>query len=282
MAETVGVDFIYSYDGNDIGGKEDATATFSRDVSELAPTQGTGTSFRRRLTGLKDVQIDFDALYLENVTAVSGFSPTVTVDPNGTPVGLQYISEVTITLNRNLIEFANSQNSEYLARAGAVVDAEAEITVDTDVGQIYSSSSAGKLLIDAWDSTAGTEEVEIALPGGNTSFTSDWVVESFEDTSPAEDAKEMTFSLSSTGAITETLATDLDSGLDGIITTVFATDPSSAEVKGTTSTTGNFEFFGPALPSSVEITIPVEGSEDGVTTSGTLEAAGAFTIQETA
>ena len=49
-----------------------------------------------------------------------------------------------------------------------------------------------------------------------------------------------------------------------------------------TSGVQGLEFFGPALPSSVEITIPVEGSEDGVTTSGTLEAAGAFTIQETA
>ena len=277
MAETVGVDFQLQYDSNLIGGKEDATLNFSRNSSDLAPTQGSGTQFRRRLTGLRDVSVDFDALWLVDATALNGFSPTVTVAPSGAGATLERMSEVTITLQRQLVEFENSSNSGYLSRGASVMSATAELSVDIDASQFYSTDAASKLLIDAWDSTQGTTTVEIALPGGNTSFQSDWIVTGFDPNTPAESGAEATFSLESTGVITETIASSLGSGLDAIIAEMFKDDPSAFTALCTTTTDGNWEASGPVLPSELEITIPIEGSEEGVNVSGTLDAAGAWT-----
>lgn len=282
MSETVGVDFQLKYDSNLIGGKEDATLTFSRSSSDLAPTQGSGTQFRRRLTGLRDVSVDFDALWLVNATALNGFKPTVTVNPSASsPPTMERMSEVTITLNRELVEFANSSNSGYLARGASVMSASAEITVDIDAATFYAADTATKLLIDAWDSADGTEDVDIALPGGNTDFSATWVVTDFDPSTPAEDASEATFSLESTGMITETIGANLGAGLDAIIAEMFKADPTAFTAIATTTTSNNVEFSGPVLPSELQITIPIESSEDGVNVSGTLEAAGAWTIDTT-
>lgn len=283
MAETVGVDFLLKSDTNTIGGKEDATLTLEADSAELAPTQGMGTKFARRLTGIRDWSIDFDALWIANSDALDGFAPTVTVNPSTTsPPTLSRISEVTLTIERNLIEFANSSHSEYNARQPAVLQMSAEIAVDVDASAFYTSGNASRLLVDAWDSTGGTEDVEIALPGGNTSFNATWAVPSIELPTPAEDAAEATFTLESDGTITETINTNLGSGLNSLITNIFADSPASLTALLSTDTTGNFEATGPVYPETIDITIPVEGSEEGVSTSGTLQGAGAITLQDTA
>jgi len=281
MAETVGVDFLLKADTNTVGGRDDATLTLERESSELAPTVATGAKFARSLAGLKDWTIDYDALYLENSEAISGFSPTVTIDPSGTPATLDRISEVSLTIERDSIEFANTSHSQYVARRPSVIRMEAEITVDVDASTFYTSGNASRLLLDAWDSTSGREEIEIALPGGNTSFSADWIVSNIDVSAPTDDATEATFSLTSDGTITETISANLGSGLDTIITNIFASSPASLTALFTTDTTGNIEFTGPVFPNSTEITIPVEGAEDGVTVSGTLSAADALTIAET-
>jgi predicted secreted protein len=283
MPETVGIDFLLKADTNTIGGREDATLTLERDSADLAPTQGTGTTSRRQLVGLKDFSIDTDALWLKGGSALNGFSPTVTVNPSASsPPTLKRISEVTLSIERGLVEFANSSNSEYLSRQPSLLSLSTDISVDVDASAFYSTGNASTELVDAWDSTSGSIDVEIKLPGSSpTSFESTFVVSTIDFPAPTDDAAEATFTLESTGAITENINTNLGSGLDTLLTNIFKSDPSSLTADFTTTDTGNVEFTGPVFPSSVEITIPVEGSEDGVTTSVTLDAAGALTIQET-
>ena len=283
MPETVGVDFLLKADSNTIGGREDATLNLERDASDLAPTQGTGSTFRRQLVGLKDFSIDTDALWLTGGSALNGFSPTVTVNPSASsPPTLERISEVTLSIERELVEFANSSNAEYLARQPSLLSVSSDISVDVDASQFYSTGNASRQLVDAWDSTSGAVDVDIALPNGNTSFESTFVVSTIDLPTPTDDAAEATFTLESTGVVTETIDSALGSGLNELLTNIFQDDPSSLTAELTTTQTGNVEFTGPVFPSSVEITIPVEGSEDGVNTSVTLDAAGALTIQETA
>jgi predicted secreted protein len=282
MAETVGVDFLLKGDSNTIGGKEDATLNLESDSNELAPTQSTGTQYARRLKGLKDWSIDYDALWIENSDALSGFAPTITVNPSGTSAPtLNNVSEASITLEREAIEFSNSSHSEYVAREPSIIRASAEISVDVDAGTFYSSSTASRLLMDAWESTSGREDVEIALPAGNTSFSSTWIISDVEFATPTDDATTATFSLESDGTITDTISANLGTGLDTLISQIFASSPSQITALLSTGTTGNIEFSGPAWHSETEITIPVEGAEDGVSTSGSLVAADALTIQDT-
>lgn len=283
MPETVGIDFLLKAGTSTIGGREDATLTKERDASDLAPTQGTGSTFRRQLVGLKDFSIDTDALWLTGGSALNGFSPTVTVNPSASsPPTLERISEVTLSIERELVEFANSSNAEYLARQPSLLSVSSDISVDVDASQFYSTGNASRQLVDAWDSTSGAVDVDIALPNGNTSFESTFVVSTIDLSAPTDDAAEATFTLESTGVVTETIGSALGSGLNELLTNIFQDDPSSLTAELTTTQTGNVEFTGPVFPSSVEITIPVEGSEDGVNTSVTLDAAGALTIQETA
>lgn len=283
MPETVGIDFLLKAGTSTIGGREDATLNLERDASDLAPTQGTGSTFRRQLVGLKDFSIDTDALWLTGGSALNGFSPTVTVNPSASsPPTLERISEVTLSIERELVEFANSSNAEYLARQPSLLSVSSDITVDVDASQFYSTGNASRQLVDAWDSTSGAVDVDIALPNGNTSFESTFVVSTIDLPTPTDDAAEATFTLESTGVVTETIDSALGSGLNELLTNIFQDDPSSLTAELTTTETGNVEFTGPVFPSSVEITIPVEGSEDGVNTSVTLDAAGALTIQETA
>jgi len=283
MPETVGIDFLLKAGTNTIGGREDATLNLERDASDLAPTQGTGSTFRRQLVGLKDFSIDTDALWLTGGSALNGFSPTVTVNPSASsPPTLERISEVTLSIERELVEFANSSNAEYLARQPSLLSVSSDITVDVDASQFYSTGNASRQLVDAWDSTSGAVDVDIALPNGNTSFESTFVVSTIDLPTPTDDAAEATFTLESTGVVTETIDSALGSGLNELLTNIFQDDPSSLTAELTTTETGNVEFSGPVFPSSIEITIPVEGSEDGVNTSVTLDAAGALTIEETA
>jgi len=283
MPETVGIDFLLKAGTSTIGGREDATLNLERDASDLAPTQGTGSTFRRQLVGLKDFSIDTDALWLTGGSALNGFSPTVTVNPSASsPPTLERISEVTLSIERELVEFSNSSNGEYLARQPSLLSVSSDISVDVDASQFYSTGNASRQLVDAWDSTSGAVDVDIALPNGNTSFESTFVVSTIDLPTPTDDAAEATFTLESTGVVTETIDSDLGSGLNELLTNIFQDDPSSLTAELTTTQTGNVEFTGPVFPSSVEITIPVEGSEDGVNTSVTLDAAGALTIQETA
>jgi predicted secreted protein len=283
MPETVGIDFLLKAGTNTIGGREDATLNLERDAADLAPTQGTGPTFRRQLVGLKDFSIDTDALWLTGGSALNGFSPTVTVNPSASsPPTLERISEVTLSIERELVEFANSSNAEYLARQPSLISVSSDITVDVDASAFYSTGNASRQLVDAWDSTSGAVDVDIALPNGNTSFQSTFVVSTIDLPTPTDDAAEATFTLESTGTVTETIDSALGSGLNELLTNIFQSDPSSLTSELTTTQTGNVEFTGPVFPSSVEITIPVEGSEDGVNTSVTLDAAGALTIQETA
>jgi predicted secreted protein len=232
---------------------------------------------------LKDFSIDTDALWLTGGSALNGFSPTVTVNPSASsPPTLERISEVTLSIERELVEFANSSNAEYLARQPSLLSVSSDISVDVDASQFYSTGNASRQLVDAWDSTSGAVDVDIALPNGNTSFESTFVVSTIDLPTPTDDAAEATFTLESTGVVTETIDSALGSGLNELLTNIFQDDPSSLTAELTTTQTGNVEFTGPVFPSSVEITIPVEGSEDGVNTSVTLDAAGALTIQETA
>jgi len=282
MAETVGLDFILSGDGNTIGGKENATLNLESASNELAPTQGTGTNFARQLKGLKDWSIDYDALWIEDSGALSGLTPTVTVDPGGTtPTDLDFMSEVSITLEREAIEFANSSNTEYVARQPSIIRASAELSVDVDAGTFYSTGTATRLLMNAWESTSGREDVLIELPAGNTSFQATWIITDVEFSTPSDGATEATFSLESDGTITETISTNLGSGLDTLITQIFSSSPSVINGLLGTGATGNVEFTGDVWLSETDITIPVESAEDGVNTSGTLVAADALTIQET-
>jgi len=282
MPETVGVDFLLKADTNTIGGREDATLNLERDSSDLAPTQGTGTTFRRQLVGLKDFSIDTDALWLTGGSALNGFSPTVTVNPSASsPPTLERISEVTLSIERELVEFANASNSEYLSRQPSLLSLSSDISVDVDASAFYSTGNASRELVDAWDSTSGSIDVDIELPNAATSFQSTFVVSTIDLPAPTDDAAEATFTLESTGTITETIDPSLGSGLNALLTNIFQADPTSLTAEFTTTETGNVEFSGPVFPSSVEITIPVEGSEDGVNTSVTLDAAGALTIQET-
>jgi len=281
MAETVGTDFLLKSDSSTIGGKDGATLTLERDTAELAPTQTTGAQFGRSLAGLKDWSIDFDALWIADSAALQGFKPTVTVNPSTTsPPTLNYIEEVTITLERDLVEFANTSNSEYVSRQPSIVRASAEIVTDVEADTFYDANTASKLLVDAWDGS-GKEDVEIALPGGSTSFSSTWTIPSVDFDAPSADAVQVTYELESTGTITETVNTNLGSGLDSLVQSIFNSSPSALTALLSTTTTGDIEFSGPVFPSELEITIPVEGAEDGVTTSGTLDGAGALTIQET-
>lgn len=283
MPETVGIDFLLKAGSSTIGGREDATLNLERDASDLAPTQGTGSTFRRQLVGLKDFSIDTDALWLTGGSALNGFSPTVTVNPSASsPPTLERISEVTLSIERELVEFANSSNAEYLSRQPSLLSVSSDISVDVDASAFYSTGNASRQLVDAWDSTSGAVDVDIALPNGNTSFESTFVVSTIDLPTPTDDATEATFTLESTGVVTETIDSALGSGLNELLTNIFQDDPSSLTAELTTTETGNVEFTGPVFPSSVEITIPVEGSEDGVNTSVTLDAAGALTIQETA
>jgi predicted secreted protein len=282
MPETVGIDFLLKAGSSTIGGREDATLNLERDASDLAPTQGTGATFRRQLVGLKDFSIDTDALWLTGGSALNGFSPTVTVNPSASsPPTLERISEVTLSIERELVEFANSSNAEYLSRQPSLLSVSSDISVDVDASAFYSTGNASRQLVDAWNSTSGAVDVDIALPNGNTSFESTFVVSTIDLPAPTDDATEATFTLESTGVVTETIDSDLGSGLNELLTNIFQDDPSSLTAELTTTETGNVEFTGPVFPSSVEITIPVEGSEDGVNTSVTLDAAGALTIQET-
>jgi len=281
MAETVGTDFLLKSDSSTIGGKDGATLTLERDTAELAPTQTTGAQFGRSLAGLKDWSIDFDALWIADSAALQGFKPTVTVNPSTTsPPTLNFIEEVTITLERDLVEFANTSNSEYVSRQPSIVRASAEIVTDVEADTFYDANTASKLLVDAWDGS-GKEDVEIALPGGSTSFSSTWTIPSVDFDAPSADAVQVTYELESTGTITETVNTNLGSGLDSLVQSIFNSSPSALTALLSTTTTGDIEFSGPVFPSELEITIPVEGAEDGVTTSGTLDGAGALTIQET-
>jgi len=182
---------------------------------------------------------------------------------------------------RELVEFANSSNSEYLSRQPSLLSLSTDISVDVDASAFYSTGNASTKLVDAWDSTSGSIDVDIALPNAATSFESTFVVSTIDFPAPTDDATEATFTLESTGTITETIDPALGSGLNTLLTNIFQPDPSSLTADFTTTETGNVEFTGPVFPSSVEITIPVEGSEDGVNTSVTLDAAGALTIQET-
>jgi predicted secreted protein len=280
MAETVGTDFLLKSDSSTIGGKDGATLTLERDTAELAPTQTTGAQFGRSLAGLKDWSIDFDALWIADSAALQGFKPTVTANPSATsPPTLDFIEEVTITLERGLVEFANTSNSEYVSRQPSIVRASAEIVTDVEADTFYDTDTASKLLIDAWDGS-GKEDVEISLPGGSTSFSSTWTIPSVDFDAPSADAVQVTYELESTGTITETVNANLGSGLDSLVQSIFSSSPSALTALLSTTTTGDIEFSGPVFPSELEITIPVEGAEDGVTTSGTLDAAGALTIQE--
>jgi predicted secreted protein len=282
MAETVGTDFLLKAASNTVGGKSGATLTLERDSAELAPTQTTGVQFARSLTGLKDWNIDFDALWIADSSALNGFAPTVVVNPSGTnPPELSFIEEVTITLERDLVEFANTSNSEYISRQPSIVRASAEIVTDVEADTVYDTDTAEKALIDAWDSTSGKLDVELQLPNNNTSFSATWSVPSVEFDAPTEEATQITYSLESDGTITETLNANLGSGLNELLTNIFASNPSSFTALLTTEASGDIEFSGPVFPNEVEITIPVEGSEDGVNTSGSLQAAGALSIQET-
>jgi predicted secreted protein len=282
MAETVGTDFLLKNATNTVGGKDGATLNLERDSAELAPTQTTGVNYARSLVGLKDWSIDYDALWIADSSALNGFAPTVTIDPGGTsPVDLKFISEVTITLERDLIEFANTANSEYISRQPSIVRASMEVTTDVEASSHYTSSEASTQLIDAWDSTDGKLDVELQLPNNNTSFNATWSVPSVEFDAPSADATETVYTLESSGTITETINANLGSGLNEILTNIFANSPSSFTSILTTANTGSVEFSGPVFPSEIEITIPVEGSEDGINTSGSLMGAGAITIQET-
>jgi len=283
MAESVGVDFLLKSSSNTIGGRSGATLNLSRDSAELAPTQATSTAFARSLTGLKDFSIDFDALWIADSSALNGFAPEVIVNPSTTnPPKLEYISEVTLTIERDLVEFANSANSGYSTRKPSVLRMSVDISADVDASSAYSTGTASKLLIDAWDSTAGVEDVEVRLPNNNTTFNSTFTVPSIELDAPTDDGATFSFTLESDGQITETIYGGLGSGLNDLLTNLFASSPSSLTADFTTENTGSIEFQGPVFPSSVDITIPVEGSENGVNTSGTLDAAGELTIQETA
>jgi predicted secreted protein len=282
MAETVGVDFLLkTKSSNTVAGKSDATLSLERDVGELAPTQSGGQNFRRTLGGLQDWSIDFDSLWIANSDALNGFAPTIQVNPGTTtPPTVSHISDLTITLNRELVEFQNSNHSRYVARGPSVVSLEAEFTLDVEADTFYDASSAEKLILDAWDSPSGTDDFQLQLPNNNTNFEFTATVASVEFSTPAEDATEATVSLQSDGTLTETINGNLDTGLDDILSTFFTSSPSAFQADITTGSTGDIEFYGDVLPSTMDINIPVEGSEEGVNVSGTLDAAGALTIQE--
>lgn len=279
--ETVGIDFLLKADTNTIGGKEDATLNLERASSQLAPTQGAGSNYARRLAGLQDWSIDFDALWLINSDAESGFSPTITVAPSASsPPDLKYVSEVSITLERELIEFANDQHTQYIARGPSMVMASLDITTDVEAAEWYGSGNASKLLVDAWESTDGKEDVKLALPSGSTDFEATYVVSDIGFATPTDDATEVTYTLESDGTITENVNANLGSGLDTLVTNVLSSSPSNLTALIETGTTGDVEFSGDVLVEELEITIPVEGAEEGVTTSGTLTGADSLTIQE--
>jgi len=279
--ETVGIDFLLKADTTTIAGKEDATLNLERATSELAPTQGTGANFARRLGGLNDFSIDFDSLWLVSSDAESGFSPTITVNPSATsPPDLKYVSEVSITLERTLVEFANDQHSQYIARGPSTVMSTLEITTDADAGEFYGSGNASKLLIDAWESTDGKEDVKLVLPSSSTDFEATYVVSDIGFSTPTDDATEVTYTLESDGSITDNINTNLDTGLNTLVTNVLSSSPANLTALMETGNTGDVEFTGDVLVSELEITIPVEGAEEGVNTSGTLTGVDSLTIQE--
>jgi hypothetical protein len=276
---TPGSDFRLELNGSTLAGKDSVTADLSRAVGDLAPTPETGgsTASRRRLGGLRDPEITADGLWIADASALNGL-PTVTTDPGGTPSTLENVSEVTVTINRTLVEEANSSNSGYIARSASVVDVTASFSVDVDAPTFNSSGSASAALISAWESTSGEVEIDVALPGGNTTFQSTFIVESIPATAEAESVTESTIEVSSTGPITDTIYSSVGSGLDQILSEVFAQDPTPLTAKFTTGAASDYTVEGPVLPSDLEITIPVESQEEGVSFSGTFPGAGAFTI----
>jgi|APHM01.1.fsa_nt_gi hypothetical protein len=277
---TPGSDFRLDLNGNTLAGKDSVTVDLSRAVGDLAPTPETGgaTASRRRLGGLRDPEVSADGLWIADASALNGF-PTVTVNPSTSdPPILQNISEVTVTINRTLVEEANSSNSGYIARSASVVDVTASFAVDVNAPEFNASGNASTQLISAWESTSGEIPIDIALPGGNTSFQSDFIVETIPATAEAESITESTIEVSSTGPITDTIYSGVGSGLSEILSEVFAQDPTPLTASFTTGNTSDYTVEGPVLPSELEITIPVESQEEGVSFSGTFPGAGAFTI----
>jgi len=277
---TPGSDFRLDLNGNTLAGKDSVTVDLTRNVGDLAPTQETGgaTASRRRLGGLRDPEISAEGLWIADASALNGF-PTVTVNPSADdPPTLSNLSEVPLTITRTLVEEANSSNSGYIARSASVVDVTASFAVDVDAVSFNSSGSATSAIISAWESTSGEVPIDIALPGGNTSFEADFIVETIPATAESESITESTIEVSSTGPITETIYTSVGSGLDAILSEAFAQDPTPLTAKFTTGTTSDYSVEGPVLPSELEITIPVESQEEGVSFSGTFPGAGAFTI----
>jgi len=279
--EFTGLDLDLSVDGSAIGGKDDATLTLSRDSSELPPNSSTGSQFGRSLVGLRDATIDFNALWIASSSALNGFSPTIDVGGGTSPDTLGGVTEVTINLQRDNVEFANDQHSGWRARRPSVLRATLNISLDYFDPE-STTGAAYKALQTAFETTAGTETVDVALPGGNTSFSSSWVIEEIPIGGGNSDPVNNTLTLQSTGTITETINANLGSGLDTLITNLFtAPDSATAITALLANSAGNTEYTGDFWPENLEITIPVADSENGVTVSGTLAAADSLTIQVT-
>ena len=172
--EFTGLDLLLQADTNVIGGKDDVTLTLSRDSSELPPNSATGSKYGRVLVGLRDATLDFSSLWIANSAALNGFAPTVEVGSGSET--LEGITEITITIERDQVEFANNTHTGWRARKPTVLRLTANISLDYFDPE--STNGAGyKLLQTAFGTTAGTEDVNIELPGGSTAFDGTWAVE---------------------------------------------------------------------------------------------------------
>lgn len=281
--EFTGLDLELQVDSNVIGGKDDATITLSRDASELPPNAATGSVFGRSLVGLRDAQIAFNALWIANSAALNGFKPTLDVGPvspaTTTPT-LKGVTEVVLSFSRDMVAFNNDTHAGWRARRPSVVRCGLSVSLDYFDPE-SSNGAAYKQLQDAFQDTAGEADISVQLPGGNTSFDAKWVITEIPIGGGNSDAVNNQLAFQSNGDITETINSNLGTGLDTLLTNILADTPSAITALFTTTESGNTEYTGDFYPSEIEITIPVASSEDGVTVSGTLLAADETTIQTT-
>lgn len=286
--ELSGLDLLIKANGNVVGGKDDATITFSRESAELPPTSATGTLYGLALVGLRSAEITFNSLWLSNSAAVPGFATGLVEVGTGTsPSTLNGVTNITIALSRAAAEFQNDQHAGWLARRATVLRSTLSVALDyfdpnSTTGEAYGD------LQDAFNTTGGKETVKVTIPGGGgESFEAEWVIEEIPIGGGQTDPLNNTIVMQSNGDITRTTDNDLDSGLSALLGAIFAT--TGTTTTGTPVVTGlistdvasNEEYDGNYIVSNLEITIPIENSEDGVQISGTLVNDGQINFNQT-
>lgn len=219
----------------------------------------------------KSASVEFGALYDEDGARLSARDLSVEV---GDVVCVSSLGiDIAVTMDESMNSCVGAWRTVFPTTRTIT------LRIETDYYDPLGSGNTGtqNLWAEVFATDPDDVTVEIAFAGFSLSLTAK--VTSGVVNKQAGSRLKATFTLVSEGAVTAPTTGDLGTGLENLLTAVFAAGQSSAiAVKATTAVTGATEYVGSGYVERLAINVPVLGE---VTTSGTIAINGALAPQAT-